>query len=156
MKCNLRLAAAHRGIWTASEMQRMLAARGLAVSAGKMPALWSGSPASVKLSELDVICALTARAVRAVVIPVPLGSFSQQIAEAVCEQIGVTGPAGGQVPSVPDDESRGVIGRGTARGQRQRATAELAVRVIQAGPDLILDVSGIGPVVASEPPCRGR
>jgi len=44
MKWNLRLAAAHRGIWTASEMQRMLAARGLSVSAGKMSGLWSGSP----------------------------------------------------------------------------------------------------------------
>jgi hypothetical protein len=44
MKWNLRLAAAHPGIWTVSEMQRMLAARGLAVSVGKMSALWSGSP----------------------------------------------------------------------------------------------------------------
>lgn len=58
MKWNLRLAAAHRGIWTASEMQRLLAARGLSVSAGKMSGLWSGSPASVKLGELDVICAV--------------------------------------------------------------------------------------------------
>jgi hypothetical protein len=38
MKRNLRLAAAHRGIWTTSEMQRMPAARGPAVSAGKMSA----------------------------------------------------------------------------------------------------------------------
>jgi hypothetical protein len=36
MKWDLRLAAARRGIWTASEMQRMLAARGLSFSAGKM------------------------------------------------------------------------------------------------------------------------
>jgi hypothetical protein len=32
MKWNLRLAAAHHSIWTASEMRRMLAARDLAVS----------------------------------------------------------------------------------------------------------------------------
>ena len=71
MKWNLRLAAAHRGIWTASEMQRMLAARGLAVSAGKMSGLWSGSPASVKLGELDVICAVLGCGVEELLLPEP-------------------------------------------------------------------------------------
>lgn len=56
MKWNLRLAAANRGIWKASEFQRMLAERGLVISAGKMSGLWSGSPNVVKLDELDVIC----------------------------------------------------------------------------------------------------
>jgi DNA-binding Xre family transcriptional regulator len=58
MKWNLRLAAANRGIWKASELQRMLADRGLVISAGKMSGLWSGDPASIKLSDLDVICAV--------------------------------------------------------------------------------------------------
>jgi DNA-binding Xre family transcriptional regulator len=58
MKWNLRLAAANRGIWKASEMQRLLAERGLAISAGKMSGLWSGHPASIKLTDLDVICAV--------------------------------------------------------------------------------------------------
>jgi DNA-binding Xre family transcriptional regulator len=58
MKWNLRLAAANRGIWKASEMQRLLAERGLAISAGKMSGLWSGHPASIKLADLDVICAV--------------------------------------------------------------------------------------------------
>ena len=71
MKWNLRLAAAHRGIWTASEMQRMLAARGLPVSAGKMSGLWSGSPASVKLGELDVICAVLGCGVEELLLPEP-------------------------------------------------------------------------------------
>ena len=44
MKWNLRLAAANRGIWKASELQRMLADRGLVISAGKMSGLWSGRP----------------------------------------------------------------------------------------------------------------
>ena len=52
MKWNLRLAAANRGIWKASELQRMLADHGLAISAGKMSGLWSGNPASIKLSDL--------------------------------------------------------------------------------------------------------
>ena len=71
MKWNLRLAAAHRGIWTASEMQRMLAARGLSVSAGKMSGLWSGSPASVKLAELDVICAVLGCGIEELLLPEP-------------------------------------------------------------------------------------
>lgn len=58
MRWNLRLAAAHRGVWKASELQRMLAERGLVISAGKMSGLWSGQPASIKLDDLDVICAV--------------------------------------------------------------------------------------------------
>jgi DNA-binding Xre family transcriptional regulator len=58
MKWNLRLAAANRGIWKASELQRLLAERGLVVSAGKMSGLWSGQPNTVRLDELDVICAV--------------------------------------------------------------------------------------------------
>src|ERR1700761_2234041 len=71
MKWNLRLAAAPRGIGTASEMQRLLAARGLAVSAGKMSGLWPGSPASVKLAELDVICAVLGCGVEGLLRPGP-------------------------------------------------------------------------------------
>ena len=58
MKWNLRLAAASRGIWKASELQKMLAGRGLVISAGKMSGLWSGSPNAVNLADLDVICAV--------------------------------------------------------------------------------------------------
>ncbi|MFJ8112367.1 helix-turn-helix domain-containing protein [Streptomyces sp. NPDC096132] len=56
MKWNLRLAAAHREIWKASELQRLLAEHGLVISAGKMSGLWSSTPASIKLSDLEVIC----------------------------------------------------------------------------------------------------
>ncbi|WP_030926342.1 helix-turn-helix domain-containing protein [Streptosporangium amethystogenes] len=58
MKWNLRLTAANRGIWKASELQRMLAEHGLVISAGKMSGLWSGEPASIKLDDLNVICAV--------------------------------------------------------------------------------------------------
>ena len=50
MKWNLRLAAANRGIWKASELQQMLADHALSISAGKMSGLWSGDPARIKLS----------------------------------------------------------------------------------------------------------
>lgn len=58
LKWNLRLAAAQRGIWKASDLHRMLAEHGMVISAGKMSGLWSGQPSSVKLDDLDVICAV--------------------------------------------------------------------------------------------------
>jgi DNA-binding Xre family transcriptional regulator len=71
MRWNLRLAAANRGIWKASELQRMLAERGLVISAGKMSGLWSGSPNVVKLHDLDVICAVLGCGVDELLIPEP-------------------------------------------------------------------------------------
>lgn len=71
MKWNLRLAAAQRGVWKASEVQRMLADRGLVISAGKMSGLWSGNPASIKLEDLDVICAVLGCGVTDLLIPEP-------------------------------------------------------------------------------------
>ena len=71
MKWNLRLAAANRGIWKAGELQRMLADRGLVISAGKMSGLWSGEPNVVKLRDLDVICAVLGCGVQELLIPEP-------------------------------------------------------------------------------------
>jgi DNA-binding Xre family transcriptional regulator len=71
MRWNLRLAAANRGIWKASELQRQLAEHGLVISAGKMSGLWSGNPASVKLDDLDVICTVLGCGVEEVLIPEP-------------------------------------------------------------------------------------
>lgn len=71
MKWNLRLAAAQRGVWKASQLQQMLAERGLVISAGKMSGLWSGHPASVKLDDLDVICAVLGCGVADVLIAEP-------------------------------------------------------------------------------------
>jgi DNA-binding Xre family transcriptional regulator len=71
MRWNLRLAAANRGIWKASELQQQLAQRGLVISAGKMSALWSGQPVSVKLADLDVICAVLGCEIGELLIPEP-------------------------------------------------------------------------------------
>src|SRR5674536_261306 len=71
MKWNLRLAAANRGIWKASEFQRLLAQRGLVISAGKMSGLWSGNPNVIKLDELDIICAVLGCGVEELLLPEP-------------------------------------------------------------------------------------
>jgi DNA-binding Xre family transcriptional regulator len=60
MRWNLRMKAAEQGIWKSTEMRRRLAEAGLEISAGKMSALWIGTPVSVRLDDLDVICAVLA------------------------------------------------------------------------------------------------
>lgn len=56
MQWNMRLKAAERGIWKSGEMRRLLAEAGLTLSAGKMSALWTGTPVMIRLDDLDVIC----------------------------------------------------------------------------------------------------
>ena len=58
MRWNLRMKAAERGIWKSTAMRRLLAEAGLEISAGKMSALWIGDPATIRLDDLDVICAV--------------------------------------------------------------------------------------------------
>ncbi len=56
MKWNLRMKAAERGIWKSTEMRRMLAEAGMEISAGKMSMLWTTTPTTIRLEDLDVIC----------------------------------------------------------------------------------------------------
>jgi putative transcriptional regulator len=58
MKWNLRMRAAQAGIWKCTEMRRRLVAAGLQLSARKMCALWTGTPTTIRLDDLDVICAV--------------------------------------------------------------------------------------------------
>ncbi len=58
MKWNLRLTAAEQGIWKSTEMRRRLADAGLEISAGKMSSLWAGTPTTIRLEDLDVICSI--------------------------------------------------------------------------------------------------
>jgi len=58
MQWNLRMKAAEAGIWKSTEMRRRLAEAGLEVSHGKMSALWTGNPTTIRLDDPDVICAV--------------------------------------------------------------------------------------------------
>ena len=60
MRWNLRMKAAERGIWKSTELRRLLAEHGLEISAGKMSALWTTTPTSIRLDDLDVICSVLA------------------------------------------------------------------------------------------------
>jgi putative transcriptional regulator len=56
MQWNLRMVAAQRGVWRASDLRRLLGEAGLEISTGKMSHLWAGQPISVRLDDLEVIC----------------------------------------------------------------------------------------------------
>jgi DNA-binding Xre family transcriptional regulator len=58
VRWNLRLVAATKGVWKSTELRRLLAEAGLEISAGKMSALWTGNPTSIRLDDLDVLCAV--------------------------------------------------------------------------------------------------
>jgi putative transcriptional regulator len=72
MRWNLRMVAAQRGVWKASELRRALAERGLELSAGKMSHLWSQTPISIRLDDLDVICSVLDCDPAELLIPEPL------------------------------------------------------------------------------------
>lgn len=58
MRWNLRMVAAERGIWKSTELRRRLADAGMDISTGKMSGLWTGTPTTIRLEDLDVICAV--------------------------------------------------------------------------------------------------
>jgi DNA-binding Xre family transcriptional regulator len=96
MKWNLRLAAAQRGIWKASELQRMLAEHGLVISAGKMSGLWSGQPASIKLDDLDIICVAVGCTIADLLIAEP-----EKVTKSVAGQGKAAAVAGATMAVVP-------------------------------------------------------
>ncbi|MFG2042153.1 helix-turn-helix domain-containing protein [Dactylosporangium sp. NPDC048998] len=57
MKWNLRWAAAQRGIWRPNDLRKAFLDVGFDASLSKVAALWSGQPISVRLDDLDRICA---------------------------------------------------------------------------------------------------
>ena len=57
VKWKLRMAAAHREVWTGAHLRRLLAERaGLKMSAASVSALMTKTPAQVKLSTLAALC----------------------------------------------------------------------------------------------------
>jgi DNA-binding Xre family transcriptional regulator len=57
VKWNLRWAAAQRDIWRPSDLLKAFEEVGFTPSLSKVAALWSGKPISVRLDDLDKMCA---------------------------------------------------------------------------------------------------
>ncbi|WP_338673828.1 helix-turn-helix transcriptional regulator [Streptomyces sp. SCSIO 30461] len=104
MRWNLRLTAANKGIWKASELQRGLAEHGLVISAGKMSGLWSGQPVSLKLEDLDVICVVLGCEIGDLLIPEP-DKVARPGEEAGQQAAAVGAPAPAVVPRRRDGRS---------------------------------------------------
>ncbi|GGZ36591.1 hypothetical protein GCM10010387_33320 [Streptomyces inusitatus] len=97
MKWNLRLTAANKGVWKASELRRSLAEHGLVISAGKMSGLWSGQPVSLKLEDLDVICVVLGCDIGDLLIPEP-DKVTRPGQDTIAREAAVGSPA--PVPAV--------------------------------------------------------
>jgi hypothetical protein len=66
------------------------------ISVGKMSGLWSGDPASVKLDDLDVICAVLGCEIGELLIPEP-----EKVARPGTEQTPKTAAAGAATVVTP-------------------------------------------------------
>ncbi|MEN8655511.1 helix-turn-helix transcriptional regulator [Streptomyces sp. 21So2-11] len=105
MRWNLRLTAANKGVWKASELQRSLAEHGLAISAGKMSGLWSGQPVSLKLEDLDVICVVLGCEIGDLLIPEPQKVNRPGEKDVAQTAVGAAGLAPAVVPKRRDGRS---------------------------------------------------
>lgn len=95
MKWKLRWAAAQRDIWRPTELLAAFEKVDFKPSLSKTAALWSGKPVTVRLDDLDKICAALGCTVADLLEPEPVATFAQDdqdTARAVGDQ-GVGGGA---------------------------------------------------------------
>lgn len=93
MQWNLRMKAAERGIWKSVELRRLLAEAGLDISAGKMSMLWTTTPTTIRLDDLDVICTVLDCTPADLLIPEPakVAARRQSAAQSAGQAVGDTG-----------------------------------------------------------------
>src|SRR5260370_1848262 len=110
MKWNLRWAAAKRDIWRPSDLLAAFERAGFTPSLSKVAALWSGKPISVRLDDLDKICAALGCTVADLLEAEPLATADgeqEQPRRAVGADSQTAGPVrptprrGGPRPSLP-------------------------------------------------------
>jgi len=107
VKWNLRWAAAKRDIWRPSDLLTAFQEVGFTPSLSKVAALWSGKPISVRLDDLDKICAALGCTIADLLEAEPLASGEQreeQPAAGAGEAGGLARPAsrrGGSRRSLP-------------------------------------------------------
>lgn len=99
MQWNLRMKAAERGIWKSVEMRRLLADAGLEISAGKMSMWWTTTPTTIRLEDLDVICAVLECTPADLLItePAKVAARRQSSAQAVGEDAEGSSPRSAKV-----------------------------------------------------------
>lgn len=98
MKWNLRWAAAKRDIWRPSDLLKAFEEVGFTPSLSKVAALWSGKPISVRLDDLDKMCAALGCTVADLLEAEPLATADGQQEQT---QRAVGDQAGGPVRPTP-------------------------------------------------------
>lgn len=99
MKWNLRWAAAKRDIWRPSDLLKAFEEVGFTPSLSKVAALWSGKPISVRLDDLDKMCAALGCTIADLLEAEPLADVGGQ--EQTQRAVGADDPAGGPVRPAP-------------------------------------------------------
>ncbi|MFF0795098.1 helix-turn-helix domain-containing protein [Streptomyces spiralis] len=92
MKWNLRWAAAKRDIWRPTQLQAAFRDVGFTPSLSKVAALWSGKPVTVRLEDLDKICAALQCTVADLMEAEPVAAAEGR-PEAEQRAVGESGPA---------------------------------------------------------------
>jgi transcriptional regulator with XRE-family HTH domain len=82
VKWNLRWAAARNDIWRPSDLLAAFSDVGFEPSLSKVSALWSGKPVSVRLDDLDKICAALGCTVADLLEAEPLADAAPERREA--------------------------------------------------------------------------
>ena len=100
MKWNLRWAAAKRDIWRPGDLLAAFEAAGFTPSLSKVAALWSGKPISVRLDDLDKMCAALGCTVADLLEAEPLATAGGE-QEQTKRAVGADGQAGGPVRPTP-------------------------------------------------------
>jgi DNA-binding Xre family transcriptional regulator len=103
MKWNLRWAAARHDIWRPSDLLKAFEDVGFTPSLSKVAALWGGKPISVRLDDLDKICAALGCSVADLLEAEPLAAGSHE----------------NEQPRAAGDDSRGVRPVPRRRGARR-------------------------------------
>lgn len=121
MQWNLRMRAAERGIWKSVELRRMLADAGLEISAGKMSMLWTTTPTTIRLDDLDVICSVLECTPADLLItePAKVAARRQATNQAVGDTSGGLNPAG-ESPGASESQGSSGSGKVTPRLGRNR------------------------------------
>lgn len=108
MKWNLRWAAARRDIWRPSELLVAFRQVGFEPSLSKVAQLWSKKPISLRLDELDLICAALDCTVADLLEPEPVAQPGTDQAEHAVGDGGRSPSSGGpQARPVPQRGRRG-------------------------------------------------
>lgn len=101
MKWNLRMVAAQRDLWRPTELLEAFKTVDFTPSLSKVAAMWSGTPVTVRLDDLDKICAVLHCTVADLLQAEPLAVEADESSVATAKAVGGEARAAGPVRPSP-------------------------------------------------------